>query len=161
MPVTRDIVATYRGPGRVMQNLLAKGRREDRALALLMAFCVIAFVAQMPRLSRQAHLDGRELNDLLIPTLYACLFFLPLLFYVLAGLSQLVSRILGGTGDGYGARLALFWALLAASPMLLVHGLVAGFIGPGAGLQAVGLIWLVAFSWFWLSGLRTTQRTAP
>jgi len=158
MPVTRDIVATYRGPGRVMQTLLSMGKREDRALALLMAFCVIAFVAQMPRLSRQAHMDGSELNQLLIPTLYACLFFLPLLFYALAGLSQVVAHMLGGRGDGYGARLALFWALLAASPLLLLHGLIAGFIGPGPGLQAVGLIWLIFFLWFWLSGLKTAQR---
>lgn len=158
MPVTSDIMATYRGPGRVVQRLLLAGNREDRALALLMAFCVIAFVAQMPRLSRQAHLTGGDLNDLMVPTLYACLFFLPLLFYVLAGLSQLVARVLGGQGDGYGARLALFWALLAASPLVLLHGMVAGFVGPGPGLQAVGLIWLAVFLWFWISGLRQAQR---
>jgi len=48
--------------------------------------------------------------------------------------------------------------LLAASPLVLLHGLVAGFIGPGPGLQGVGLIWLVVFLWFWLSGLRQAQR---
>ncbi|MBC7180364.1 MAG: YIP1 family protein [Roseovarius sp.] len=48
---------------------------------------------------------------------------------------------------------ALFWAFLAASPLILLHGLVAGFVGPGPGLQAVGLLWLLVFLWFWVSGL--------
>ena len=54
MAVTRDIVATYRGPGRVVARLLAMGQREDRALAFVMGFCVIAFVAQLPALARRA-----------------------------------------------------------------------------------------------------------
>ena len=65
MSVTADITATYRGPGRVMAKLLAMGQREDRALALLMAGCAVVFIAQMPRLAREAHLSGQELNILL------------------------------------------------------------------------------------------------
>jgi hypothetical protein len=36
------------------------GRREDRALAMLIAACLVIFVAQWPRLSREAYLapDG-------------------------------------------------------------------------------------------------------
>ena len=65
MPVTTDITATYFGPGRVMKRLLETGQREDRALVILMAFCVLVFFAQLPRLSREAHLTGQELNMLL------------------------------------------------------------------------------------------------
>lgn len=158
MPVTRDIVATYRGPGRVIERLLNNGTREDRALVILMVGCGIMFIAQLPRLSREAHLNGQDLNMLMGGTLLAWLFLAPLIFYVLAGLSQLLARLLGGEGDGYGARLSLFWALLAASPLVLLHGLVAGFIGPGPELQGVGLVWLGLFLWFWISGLRQAQR---
>jgi len=158
MPVTGDIVATYRGPGRVIERLQANGVREDRALVFLMLGCTIVFIAQLPRLSREAHLSGQDLNMAMGGALLGWLFLAPLIFYALAGLSQLVARLLGGQGNGYGARLALFWALLAASPLLLLHGLVAGFIGPGPGLQAVGLIWLGVFLWFWVSGLRQAQR---
>ena len=35
MPVTTDIVATYKGPRRVIAHLLSLGPREDRALAIL------------------------------------------------------------------------------------------------------------------------------
>ena len=158
MPLTSDIVATYRGPGRVVQHLLAMGKREDRALMFLMLSCAIVFVAQMPRLSREAYLSGQELNMLMGGALLGWLFIAPPMFYVIAALSHLVARLFGGKGDAYGARLALFWAFLAASPLFLLHGLVAGFIGPGPGLQGVGLIWLVMFLWFWMSGLKQAQR---
>ncbi len=153
MPVSRDIVATYRGPRRVVARLLAMGVREDRALALLMGGCALVFVAQWPRLAREAHLAGEALNPRLAGALLGWMVIAPLMFYGLAFLSQLVARLLGGRVTGYGARIALFWAFLAASPLLLLHGLVAGFIGPGAGLTVVGAIWCGVFLWFWLSGL--------
>ena len=158
MALTSDIVATYRGPGRVVQRLLSMGPRDDRALMFLMLSCAIVFVAQMPRLSREAFLSGQELNMLMGGALLGWLFIAPLMFYVIAALSFLVARMLGGKGTSYGARLALFWAFLAASPLILLHGLVAGFIGPGPQLQGVGLIWLGVFGWFWISGMMQAQR---
>ncbi len=158
MAVSTNIVATYRGPGAVVRRLLALGPREDRALAYLMAFCLIVFLAQLPRLSREAHLTGQDLNMLLGGTLMAWIFIAPLMLYIIALLARLVGRVLGGKGTGYGARLALFWALLASSPLILLHGLVAGFIGPGAAMQAVGLIWFCVFGWFWVAGSIAHER---
>lgn len=160
MPVTKDITATYLRPARVMRRLLAMGQREDRALIILMVACVIVFVAQMPRLAREAHMTGQDLDMLMGGALLGWLFLAPLFFYALAGLSHMVARLVGGKGDWYGARLALFWALLASTPVLLLHGLVAGFIGQGPQLQAVGFIWLVLFLWFWIAGLRQAERAA-
>ncbi|WP_104016914.1 YIP1 family protein [Roseovarius nitratireducens] len=157
MPVTRDIIATYRGPRRVVRRLLEMGPREDRALVMLIAACVLVFVAQWPRLAREAHLTEQELNPLLGGALLAWVFIAPLLLYALALLSHGAARLIGGRGTAYGARLALFWAFLAASPLILLHGLVAGFVGPGPGLQGVGLIWCGVFLWFWISGLREAE----
>lgn len=160
MPVTRDIVATYRGPGRVVRRLLDMGPREDRALAFVMAFCVIGFIAQLPGLARQAHLEGSELNMLMGGALLGSVFILPLLFYGLAWVSHLAARAFGRHGSSYGARLALFWALLASAPLVLLNGLVAGFIGPGPAQTLIGLLWVAIFVWFWFSGLRQTQRAS-
>lgn len=154
MPVTTDIVATYRGPRKVVRRLMEMGRREDRLLAFLMGFAAIAFVAQLPRLSRIAHLEGQELDMLMGGALMGTVFILPLCLYVVAAVGQVVARLLGSGVTGYGGRLALFWALLATTPVLLFHGLVAGFIGPGPAQFGVGLIWFVLFFWFWISGLR-------
>ncbi|MEX0285688.1 MAG: YIP1 family protein [Paracoccaceae bacterium] len=157
MPVTTDIGATYRGPGRVMERLLQAGQREDRALIFLMAFCVLAFVAQLPALSRRAHIEGLERDALMGGALLGSVFILPLIFYMLAALSHLVARAVGGRGTWYGARLALFWSLLASTPLLLLHGLVGGIIGEGPVLTGVGALWAVVFLWFWLSCLRRSE----
>ena len=158
MAITRDIAATYRGPRRVVEDLLTLGKREDRALAYLMGACLLFFIARMPALARQAHETGQELDMLMGGTLLAWLFIAPLILYLIAGLVRLVARLLGGKGTAYGARLALFWALLASTPLILLHGLVAGFIGPGPGLQIVGLRWFGVFMWFWISGMLASEK---
>ncbi|KPA22536.1 hypothetical protein shim_08210 [Shimia sp. SK013] len=153
MPVVRDIAATYRGPHKVVARLLAMGEREDRAFVILMAACVVTFIGQWPRLAREAHVTGQELNPLLGGTLMAWLFIAPLLAYALAFAIHFVFRALRRKQTPYGSRVALFWAMLAASPLILLHGLVAGFIGEGIQLSIVGLVWLVCFLWFWMSGM--------
>ena len=158
MAITQNISATYRGPGRVVRRLLDMGQREDRALAYLMAGCLLVFVAQLPRLAREAHFSGEDLDMLMGASLLAWIFIAPLLLYTLAALSHLVAKLFRGQGTHYGARLALFWALLASSPLILLNGLVAGFIGPGVQLQVVGMLWLGVFSWFWISGLIAAER---
>ena len=160
MSITRNISATYRGPGRVMRRLLEMGQREDRALAYLMASCALMFIAQLPRLAREAHLTGDDLNMLMGASLMGLIFIAPLLLYCIALLARGVGRVLGGKGSGYGARLALFWALLASSPLILLHGLVSGFIGPGPEETAVGVAWFGVFMWFWLGGSIAQERSA-
>ncbi len=160
MPVTRDIAATYRGPGAVMRRLLAAGPREDRALAILMGACLLVFIAQWPAISRRAHLEELELNALLAGALFGWLFIAPLGLYLLAALSHLVAKLFGGKGGWYGARLALFWSLLASTPLILLNGLVAGFIGKGAALSIVGLAWFGVFLWFWMASLRVAEQGA-
>ncbi|MCL3883502.1 YIP1 family protein [Marivita sp. GX14005] len=160
MPFTRDIAATYAGPGKVMRRLRRGGHREDRALAILMGACVILFIARWPALARQAYETGEELSMLLGTTLMATVILLPLLFYALAFFAHWVARALRGKGSAFDARLALFWSLLASSPLLLLNGLVAGFIGPGIELTLVGTAWLAVFVWFWLAGMVALYRRA-
>lgn len=154
MAVTTDIVASWRGPRRAMRRLLATGPNEGRALALLMGGCALTFVAQWPRLAREAHEQQQDLTPMLGGALLGWLVIAPLLFYALAWLSHLVLRALGGRGAPWRARLALFWSWLAASPLLLLNGLVAGFVGPGPGLTGAGAVWLGVFVWVWVSALR-------
>lgn len=143
-----------------MRRLAGAGPREDRALAILMGACVILFVAQWPRLSREAHLTGQDLNGLLAGALAGWLLFAPLGLYLVAWLAHLVARLLRGQGPSFNARIALFWGLLAATPLALLNGLVAGFIGPGPALTLVGVIWIAVLLWFWIAGLVAVYRGA-
>lgn len=160
MAATQDIIATYRGPGKVMRRMLERGVREDRALIYLMIGCLMVFVAQTPRLAREAFETGQELQMLLGASLMAWLFIAPLLLYVIAGLTAGVARIFRAKLTGYGARMALFWALLASCPLMLLWGLTAGFVGPGIEMTLVGVLWFAAFTWFWVSGLIAAGREA-
>ena len=160
MPFTTDIVATYRGPGKVVRRMVSAGPREDRALAILMGGCVILFVARWPALAREAHLEGEELNMLLGGTLMATSFIAPLLFYTIALIAHWIARLLRGQGPAYNARISLFWSLLASGPLVLLNGLVAGFIGPGVQLTLVGLLWFAVFMWFWVASMVAVYREA-
>ena len=154
MPVSTDIVRTYRAPRQVMREKLANGVREDRALATLMGACLLIFVSQWPVAAREAFLDPSVPFDARIGSyLQGIMLIWPLLAYAIAALSHLIARLFGGRGSWFGARLALFWALLAASPLWLLNGLVEGLIGPGPALALVGAIAFGAFLVFWGAGL--------
>ena len=165
MAVTTDILRTWRGPRKVMREHLAAGPREDRAIAYLMAACLLIFVAQWPRLSRLAAgfdlppgAEVPEMTRLLSYELLAWLMVWPLMLYGLAAVSHILARALGGQGTFYTARLALFWSLLATTPLLLLYGLMAGFLGPVAGTRLVGGIWVAAFAVIWFQSLREAER---
>lgn len=161
MPVSSDITATYAGPGRVIGRLLQDGRQERRALAFLLAACALFFVAQAPFQAREAHLDP---SGPLAVRLYWSGFFwimlMPLVFYAIAGLLWLLARLTRRRISGYGIRLGLFWALLASTPVALLGGLVAAFIGPGPQLNLVGVLWLAVFAWFLVAGLIRAESAA-
>lgn len=158
MPVTTDIVQSYRRPRAVMRRLLAAGQREDRAIAILFAGCVILFVSQWPWRAREAHLTGTELIQLISSDIFALLFLLPLLMYGIGALSHIVARIFGGKGGWYAARLALFWSLLASSPLIVLSGLMKGFLGNGLEYSIVGAVWFAVFVIFWSLNLFEAER---
>jgi hypothetical protein len=152
--VTTDILSSYRQPRTVLRRQLQGGVREDRALIYLMLACGLIFVGQWPALQRAALADPSTPLDARIGgALMAWLFVAPLAMYAVAGLSHLLARLLGGRGTGFGARLALFWSLLAAAPLWLIYGMVAGLIGPGPAMTATGAVAFAAFLVLWLSAL--------
>lgn len=164
MPVTRDIIRTWCGPRPVYRTLLGMGQREDCAIAYLMAACFLVFVAQWPRLVRlsqgldlPAGAKPPSLDRLMTYELVAWLMVWPLALYGLAGASWVILRVLRRGVSGYEARLALFWALLAATPATLVYGLVRGLNGEGLATQIIGAFLAAAFVWFWSQGLRVAH----
>ena len=101
--------------------------------------------------------EPRDLLQLMTYELFAWITVWPLAFYGLAALSHLIAKAFRGKGTFYTARLALFWSLLASVPLLLLYGLMAGFLGPAAGTHLVGAAWVVAFLWIWLQSLREAE----
>jgi len=160
MSVVADIVTSWVRPGKVVRRHVAGGPREDRALVFLMLGCAIVFLSQVPRIIRsdwvgsdapfQAQIGGAAL---------AWLFIAPLIFYVIAWVVHLGARLLGGGGSGFSARMSLFWAILAASPLWLINGVVAGYLGPDAAVTTlVGLVGLLVFIYIWVVAMIETER---
>lgn len=157
-----DIVRTYRAPRDTIARRIGSDVREDRALAVLMGACILIFIAQWPRISREAHLDPDIGFDArLAGTLFAWLFLAPLLCY---GISLVVTgalRLLGRPANGYAVRMALFWSLLAATPLFLLTGLTSGFVGPGIALNLVGGLAFGTLVVFWVTGISLVARRRP
>ena len=159
MSVTWDILRTYRAPREVVRRRAGGAPSEARALVVLLAGCFLMFVAQWPSLSRAAF-EAPEvpIEARLGGALVGWMFMMPLVFYILAALSHLLARIVGGSGSWYGARMALFWSLLAAAPLWLLTGLVLGFVGQGTAFSIVGLLAGAVFLVFWVLGLYEVER---
>ncbi|NBR54160.1 MAG: hypothetical protein EBT91_12245 [Rhodobacteraceae bacterium] len=164
MSISNDVFRAWVRPRTVMRRLLNAGERENRALAILMAGCLLIFVAQWPRLVRlsegidlPAGAEVQELSQLIAYSLVSWLIVWPLIFYIAAGITRILARVVRGKGTGYGARLAMFWAVLASTPAALLYGLLAGFNGETLGTQAVGAVWLVGFVWIWVQSLRESE----
>ncbi|KIN72433.1 hypothetical protein [Sulfitobacter guttiformis] len=154
MALTQDILATYRGPGRVVAQFLSQGRNEVRALLFVLIAGILMFIASTPFQAREAQLDPDiPLEARLYWSALFYILMLPILIYVFALIITGLARIARRQISGYEIRFTLIWALLASTPVMLLVGLVAGFIGTGIQLQLVGLLWFAVFGWFWIAGL--------
>lgn len=158
MTVTTDLVRTWWRPRAILRQHLQRGHSEPFALSFLLVFLVLAFVGQWPGAARDAFLAGEPSAwPRILPTAYGLLAAIPFL-YALAALGHLAARAMGGQGSWYGARIALFWALAAVGPLMLLQGLVSGMIGPGPALTLVNFVILGAFLWLWATLLHEAER---
>ncbi|RYH10518.1 YIP1 family protein [Tropicimonas sp. IMCC6043] len=164
MSATGEILRTYRAPRAVIRRLLGAlsgdDRPEARLLVYLLAGCFIIFVGQVPGLLALPVVapDAPPREAILGITFFGWLFVWPLLFYGLAALAHLAARAFGGRGDTRGSRAALFWTVLAVSPLMLLRGLVETGFGPGPALMAADFVVGVAFCALWVISLVEAER---
>ena len=150
MPVTHDILRSYRAPGEVFSDRLAEGQREDRVFINYIVASLLIFAAFAPWVARRAHFDPD--TSLEAELYWLGLFWvliMPFVYYVLAAVTRLVAGVLGGQGTFHGARVALALALLAAAPLFLLVGLTAGLVGPGPALNLTQAAAFGGFFAFW------------
>jgi len=110
MSIVQNIIYTYHKPQQVIAGLLDGVVSESRSLAILMGGCVSTFVSTWPALARQAHLESKDLTDLMGGALLAWVFIMPLVFYVLAMMLWGIQRVLLGRARMDQVRIVLFWS---------------------------------------------------
>ncbi len=155
MSVTNDMIAAYRRPSKIMERQLQSGAGEDRALIYVMASCLVVFISNLPVISRTSHIEQVDMGPLLGASGLAWLFVAPLIFYILAAALGLVLRIFRCKASWFHVRLALFWTMLASTPLILLNGLTGGLIGAGVEQNLVGACWFAAFLWILFGSIRT------
>lgn len=147
------ILASWWRPRAVYAGL--RGMPDRVLIAVLMAAMLIFLIAQAPGHARAAQLDPAiPFEARMGGAILGVIFMLPLLAYALAALVSALSHVIKRPVVGVESRLALFWALLAVAPMMLLAGLVEGLIGPGPALMLTRALTGIGFVMIWGAGLR-------
>ena len=153
MSVVSKILYTYRSPSKVFALMYQQPVNEAKSLGYLMGACLLLYVSRWPYLARQAHLEGSDLQLNLAGSLVALLLLAPLLFYILALLLYGLHRIFSGNKSSGQVRMGFFWALFATSPIIMLVGLVQGFLEKGIPLQVTEVIWCLVLAYFIICAL--------
>lgn len=153
------VLQSWWAPRRVVRGL---ADMPDRALLAVLLFAMLIFlIAQAPGHARAAHLDPSvPLEARMGGAIMAVMFLMPLLAYGVAALVSGLVRLTRWRLDPRHSRLALFWALLAIAPIMLLSGLVEGFIGPGPALTLCRTISGIGFIVIWGAGIAALVRAA-
>ena len=148
MSVVSNVLYTYRSPSKAFEHMYARPANEATSLGYLMGACFLTYVAQWPYLARQAHLEEFNLQTSLAASLLAWLLIAPLLLYTLAIVLYFFHKLFKGSKSSAQIRMGLFWSFLAATPIMMLFGLVKGFLGDGTAESIVGFFWFLALCYF-------------
>lgn len=153
------ILQSWWAPRQVVRGLSAMP--EAGKLVVLMAAMLVFLIAQAPLRAREAQLDPSVPFDARMGgALLAVMFLMPLIAYAVAALVSGLSRLTPWRLTPEESRLALFWALLAAAPAMLLWGIVAGLIGPGPAQMLTQALVGVGFVVIWGAGISALARKA-
>ena len=159
MSLVSNIVQSYRQPGTIVVRLARGDLREPQVLFFGLLACGLIFVAQWPVLSREATLDSSvTFEQRMGGALFAVMFILPLVLYGIAGLLQLIMRLISRQIIGLHVRLAFFWALLTVTPLMLIERGMAAFLGAHPAVTVFGFVVAGTFLYILITGLRALLR---
>ena len=160
MTTTQLILANYRSPKKAFTEKLSEGISETKVFIWLLIACFLQFLARLPLLSREAHLDidGPSLVSLIGGVLIGSIFLAPLVFYVFSMLLCLVVRFWFRDLKWIYFRGAFFWSLLAISPLVLVRGVLVGVLGSSFYINVLSILVFLYFIILIVSNVRTIDR---
>ena len=157
MSLVGDIARAYRAPKTTFKAQLAKSG-EERILLFAFLFSFLSFIARVPEL---AWVTGTMESDVPLSArvgamFVASVFMAPLMMYLIAALSHLVLRPLGGKGNWQQTRLALMWSALVAVPLVLLGGALK-VLAPGLPFSVATGVTGVVFLWQWAMCLQVVE----
>lgn len=162
--LTERTLAAYVNARASMRRELDGWRSEAQLLFYLILACFLWFVAGLPfAIYGKEVAAGTPLAGVLAARLFGTVILLPFVMYALAAISRNISRIFGGTGTYMNARLALFWAFIAAMPAILALSIIGALsiilfgFSPGIVGVSVGLVQFCVILGFWSACLAEAE----
>lgn len=161
MSLTLNIVRSYRDPVGVVRGLARGDLREPQVMFFALLACGLIFVAQWPGLSRAATMDPSvTFEQRMGGAMFGIMFLLPLILYGCAAVLKFGLRLSGSAVPGIFTRLALFWALLSVTPLMLLQGGLAAFLGSGVVSQGFGFVVLLVFLYILVKSISAVRAVA-
>ena len=124
--------------------------RERDLLLLAFTGTIILFLANIPVQIAELGIKAEIEKSTYIPMLgFISIFFMPLFLYFISSLLFMILKIFNGNASFYDLRLALFWSLNVAAPLLIINGLLNGFFINFGGIKYIsaflqcGVTWII------------------
>lgn len=119
----------------------------------LLAACLITFLSTLPVSMRESLGSDISFESLMVAAFFAWVFIAPLAFYVVAlvfwgGLWVFLSI------PSHQVRAVIFQAFFNTAPILLIFGIVRGYLGTGTPSLMIGAVWAGTLFWHLGLGLR-------
>jgi hypothetical protein len=138
----------YHDPRGSMRGVLDSQPSEGRLFAYALIAAAIVLIGRITDILA-AEPPGDARLDMISGQVVSMLFFVPLIYYVLAAAGTGIARLFGGIGTWKTGRAAFFWAALVSAPVLLLTALGANAVPADLQPLVVLLTQLgqVVFAW--------------
>lgn len=139
----------FHDPRGSMRGVLQSRPSEGRLLAYAFLAAGLLLAGRIATMTVAARGGAADLLPQVAAQTASMLFFVPLVYYMLAALGTAVAKAFGGAGSWRDGRAAFFWAALVSAPVVVLSGLAALAFdaAPRAVVAAVAQIGPVFFAW--------------
>jgi hypothetical protein len=147
--VILGVARFFHDPRGAMRGVLASRPSEGRLLAYAFLAAGILLAGRIATLGLAARGSGVDLTPQIAAQAASMLFFVPIVYYLLAAVGTALAKLAGGQGGWRDGRAAFFWAALVSAPVGVLSGLAALALqdAPRAVTMGVAQIGPVFFAW--------------
>jgi hypothetical protein len=139
----------FHDPRASMRGVLESRPSEGRLLAYALLAAGSLLAGRIATLTMATGAAASDLLPQVAAQVASLMFFVPLVYYLLAALGTALARAFRGRGGWRDGRAAFFWAALVSAPAVVLSGLAALALdaGPRVLSVAVAQIGPVFFAW--------------
>ena len=133
--------------------------RERDLLILAFTGTLVLFLANVPvQIAKTVSEADTDVTMHIAMLGFISIFFMPLFLYFLSSLLFGVFKVFKGKSSFYELRLAFFWSINVAAPLLVLNGLLNGFFFNVEGIKYVNGVFQCGVSWIMCTMLSEAEQ---